>query len=283
MKNIIINADDFGLSKSVNAGILEAYSKGLVSSISLMACGSATDDAIQIIRDNQIADIGIHLVLDQEKPILAAQQIPDLVNRNGYFQERSKLLLKTCFMNKKVRNQIKSELSSQIEKVLDSGITPTHIDGHGHVHLYPGIIDIVIELSRKYKIFKSRLSYEPLREISLASLSFQTMKKLIVNVFSAMAREKLILNNIRFPDRFYGTSCGGDLTYCDIASFMQAAPDQGVTEIMSHPGFISNDLRERYYSWGYKWESELETLLSKNKADFPNIRFVSFGNLAQSL
>ena len=90
MRKLIVNADDFGLSESVNEGIIEAHLNGIVTSASIMANGRAFNQAIKLCHDNPSLDIGVHLLLVEERPVLAPEKVPSLVSSEGRFHKTSK-------------------------------------------------------------------------------------------------------------------------------------------------------------------------------------------------
>jgi len=89
MLKLIVNADDFGLTEKVNEGILKCFSNGILRSTSLMANGQSFEHAIGIIRSNPELDIGVHLTLVEEKPVLDAAKLPSLVGEDGHFHKHA--------------------------------------------------------------------------------------------------------------------------------------------------------------------------------------------------
>jgi predicted glycoside hydrolase/deacetylase ChbG (UPF0249 family) len=79
MKRLIVNADDFGLAESVNRGIIVAHRDGILTSASLLANGSAFDQAIAASRQFPQLSVGVHLNISEGRPVSPAAQIPSLV------------------------------------------------------------------------------------------------------------------------------------------------------------------------------------------------------------
>src|SRR5215469_7320990 len=88
LKRVIINADDFGLTSSISRGIIEGYSSGMVTSASIIASGEGFEEACELARHNPDLDLGVHLTLDEEKPVLKGKQIPTLLGSNNRFHAR---------------------------------------------------------------------------------------------------------------------------------------------------------------------------------------------------
>ena len=133
MRKLVVNADDFGFTRDVNQGIVEAYRNGILTSTTLMATGAAFDDAVCLARENSALDIGVHLVLVGEPPfpITIAQ------------------LMRAMLLG---RIRVYEELRAQVRRILDAGLEPTHLDTHKHTHLLPPVLDAVARLSEEYKI-----------------------------------------------------------------------------------------------------------------------------------
>ncbi len=81
---VIFHADDFGLTRAINAGILEAHACGLLRSASLIGCASAADDAAIGAAKHPDLDVGLHVALVAERPVLPPGSIPSLVT-DGFF------------------------------------------------------------------------------------------------------------------------------------------------------------------------------------------------------
>lgn len=164
---IIINADDFGYSSEINKAIEQAIKRGIISSTTILVNMPAFDEAVDIAkRENFIDRIGIHLNLFEGKPITKEMQECKLFcdenhhyhgrkDENGVFRGKKKKIFDPLLTN---RNIIFNELSAQIEKAVDAGIVPTHLDSHGQLHTNFFIGNIVIDLAKKYNIPSIRIN-----------------------------------------------------------------------------------------------------------------------------
>jgi len=146
---IIINADDFGLSRNTNESIIYCHQKGCLTSASLLAYGAAFDEAVELAKENPELGIGVHLTLDGKFDNL--YQNKTLYKREKEFYSREIIIdyLKKFKFNTR---DIIEEYSSQIEKILDKNIKISHIDHHHHLHLYFQALKAVIFVAKKYKI-----------------------------------------------------------------------------------------------------------------------------------
>jgi chitin disaccharide deacetylase len=128
-----VNADDFGFTRDVNQGIVEAHRDGILTSTTLMATGAAFDDAVRLAKENPTLDIGCHLVLVGESPF------PPTVAK----------LLQAVALG---RIRIYDEFAAQVRRILDAGLKPTHLDTHKHTHLLPPVLDAVARVSEEFEI-----------------------------------------------------------------------------------------------------------------------------------
>lgn len=153
-KLLMIHADDAGLSHSENQATIQALQKGSVNSYSIMVPCPWFFEMAEFAKNNPNYDCGIHLTLTCEwenykfGPVLPISEVPGLVDQNGYFYKTRK-----DFKNKAKLSEIKKELTAQIEKALQFGIQPTHLDSHMcSVGVSPEILEIYKELGKTYNL-----------------------------------------------------------------------------------------------------------------------------------
>ena len=282
MKYLIINADDFGLNEYINAGIIKGFKEGCITSTSLMCSASAFDNAVELAKANPALGIGIHLTLvGGVKPLLSPEKVPSLVDASGVFPLDYMQFIKKFTLGKVCKNEIKAELSAQIERGLSTGLTITHLDSHQHLHVLPGLIDIVIELCKKYGIEKVRVPAENITWTGgYAADLGRVVGRLGLTACSELARKKLKNSGILFPDHFFGMLAGGHLNETLVETIIDNLPD-GYNEIMTHPGLHGDELTN-LYSWGYHWEDELSAFVAPRnieKIKSKGISLINFGGL----
>src|SRR5262249_32738181 len=136
LRQLVVNADDLGLTVGVNDGIFDAHDLGILTSASLFANAPATADAIRRARGRTIG-VGVHLTLVDGTPTLPAHRIPPLVTGDGRFHHSWRPFLAACLQRRVSLIDVERELTAQIERVQAAGVAMTHLDAHKHVHLYP--------------------------------------------------------------------------------------------------------------------------------------------------
>lgn len=158
---LIVNADDFGLSPEVNAAVLEARRDGILTSASLMVTGEAFGEAVEMARDDPALAVGLHLTLTRERSALPRESVPNLVDDNRRFRANPITAALTYYFNGKARRQLRLEIEAQFERFAEMGLALSHVDGHQHLHAHPAVLPIVTELAHRYGAAGVRVPKEP--------------------------------------------------------------------------------------------------------------------------
>ncbi len=255
MQTLIINADDFGLSPGVNRGILSAFRDGILTSTTLLANLCHFDDAVALARENPELPVGVHLSLLWGPPVTDTTQIPSLLERDGRFPRSLTVLARRYFLGALSLEQVRIELRRQIAKVLDTGLAATHGGARKHIPCLPGIPAAVIAVAKEVGINKVRLPYEatpapgpwPARA-----------KQRLIRYLCRNGRGRLERFDMRTTDHFAGI---GDMDGLDATSLIRILNglDDGVTELMCHPGYLDDEAR-KYSKVPPHRETELEGL-----------------------
>jgi hopanoid biosynthesis associated protein HpnK len=254
---VIVNADDFGLTTRVNQGVLEAHARGILTSASIMAGGQAFEDAVRLAHATPALDVGVHLTLVEERPLLPGSRVPSLVGPDGRFLRHAERFALRYLAGRVNLSEVREELAEQCRRVLAAGLLPSHLDTHQHVHLLPGVLDVVIELSREFGIPAIRLAYEPrlLRHVRHAAPG-RIAQAFALNGLGRRSRDRLEVCS----DGFVGFLYAGRLGECELLRLLGDMPDRGTWELICHPGLPDPDTPYRH--WQYHWEDELAALTS---------------------
>ena len=267
MKQLIVNADDFGLHPLINAGIIKGHQEGFITSTSLMPSAPCWQEAVRLAKENPRLGIGVHLTLVGGVPsVLPKEQVSSLLDDDGLFLPDYVAFAKRYYSGAVKKAELEAELRAQLERALSCGVNITHIDGHQHTHVLPGINSLVLKLSNEYNIIRVRIP----KEGYLFTGGFQTgVGRLIgrsgLSFCADMAALRADSLGLRHPQHFYGMLAGGHLNAQLIANILRQLPE-GVSEIMTHPGLDSAALGKAF-SWQYHWREELDAYLDAgNKA-----------------
>jgi hopanoid biosynthesis associated protein HpnK len=289
-----VNADDFGLTESVNRGITVAHRDGILTSTSLLANGSAFAEAVSLSEGFPQLSVGVHLNLSEGKPVSPAARIQSLVNAQGQLHFNPVQLWMGIRRGQISVEQIQSECRAQIQRVFDSGITPTHLDGHLHAHVLPQLSTVVIGLAEEFRIRSIRCPVEDLQATlplvwKLGGASTATLKRSAitwgVSSFARRLREQLRLAGFTCPRSFFGLAHTGFLDAKALSALLALVP-HGTTELMCHPGYASEQLEN--LGGGVTREREVEVLALtapeiKESVRALGIRLVSFRDLEEGL
>jgi chitin disaccharide deacetylase len=251
VKNLIINADDLGWTAGVNRGIVEAHRKGLVTSTSLLANGRAFATAVEISRSNPELGIGVHLNLSDGPPTAPANEVKGLLGRTGGLEVAPESLLLKIVGRSLPVDEVEREWDAQIQRVFDAGIQPSHVDGHKHVHMLPGLFAIALRVAKKHNIRAIRVAHEEstLRTALSSGKGQQTavvlkqgMQARGLKLMARHARELASYAGIATTDYFCGIAQTGVMTREGLERLLEILPD-GTTELMCHPGYTDEELR----------------------------------------
>ncbi|RNC71006.1 MAG: ChbG/HpnK family deacetylase [Desulfuromonadales bacterium] len=263
MKELIINADDFGLSSGVNRAVVKSWREGILTSASLMVGGDAFHEAVHLAKENPGLQLGLHLTLVQGKAVGEHTGFPRICDRDGNFSNDPVHAGMRYFFIGSFRRQLHAEIEAQILRFRQTGIPLSHIDGHLNIHMHPVVFDILRELMPKHGITTFRLSREDLRENLVIDRSHTLAKMVDAFIFdrlSARCRPALDRLGIGYVTEVKGLLSSGRMT----EEYLLKAIDtlgEGAREIYFHPGCLPcAEITKRMPD--YRHEEELSALTS---------------------
>jgi predicted glycoside hydrolase/deacetylase ChbG (UPF0249 family) len=255
-RKLIVNADDLGLHPDIDRGIEAAHREGIVTSASIAAVGSSFETAVELCRRCPDLDVGVHLTLVGERPLTDPAALGALVTEDKRFPESHPDLVARALTLRLDRRAVRRELEAQIDRVERAGIRPSHLDGHQHVHLLPGIWPTVVELALERHIGWVRVpSFHPVA--THGSRPMQVGLRLGLNVLQK--RRRAGLGALRSADVTPALGESGHLTFERISRGLERVPAGSVAELVTHPGVTTASLEARY-DWGYDWTGETAAL-----------------------
>jgi predicted glycoside hydrolase/deacetylase ChbG (UPF0249 family) len=275
MRRLIVNADDFGFTRGVNAGIVEACGNGVLRATTLMANGPAFDDAVERARQTPTLDVGCHLVLIGGRAV-APPYAP---------LPRSTQELLWRLARGLSAGAVEQEFSAQIEKILAAGLRPTHLDTHKHTHLAPPVLEAVLRVARRYNIPWIRRPFDvPLPAVQgQATLRRRAINRALRPLQQRFGR-RIAANGCRATDHFAGFQLTGGYQARHLAELIQALPE-GLTEFMCHPGYCDDELRASPTRLTTSRETELHALQSdeiRATIDLAGVELTSFADAGRA-
>jgi chitin disaccharide deacetylase len=294
LKNLIVNADDLGWTEGVNRGIAEAHRNGIVTSASLLANGAAFASGVELARSTPRLGVGVHLNLSDGEPVAPRELVATLVSEKGEFTGGPEALLLRIAKRDVSLSEVEQEWEAQIEKVKDAGIQPTHLDGHKHVHMLPGLFEVALRLAKRHGVWAIRVAHEAssLRaalsagdELHASVVLKQGVQARGLKLLARDAREQAERAGISTTDYFCGIAQTGEMTKEGVARLLQSLPE-GTTELMSHPGYADQDLQNSATRLQGSRQTELSILTDleiRNLVASQGIRLIDYGFVASEI
>jgi chitin disaccharide deacetylase len=255
VKRLIINADDFGFTRDVNAGIVHAHREGVLTSTTLMANGDAFDDAVRLAHETPSLDIGCHLVLVQGRSLVTGKPFPQ--DPRGV-------------LSALIRGELDvyAELRAQIAKIVAAGIKPSHLDSHKHTHIVPRVFRAVVRLAKEFNIPYVRLPLDRTPPFA----------RVPCRLLDPAYRRVATRYGTKLTDHFLGFRLTGSLDAVNFRAALASLSD-GTTEFMCHPGFLGPELQLAATRLKESRVRELEALTAPGIREFmaaESIRLVTF-------
>lgn len=254
-KRLIINADDYGRTPGVSAGIRKAHRDGIVTSTTAMMNMPGIEPALhQAMRECPELGLGVHLVVTSGRPLLPACQVPSLTNGGNEFPS---LALQKPRLAQIELGQLRAEWLAQVEAFVQiTGQRPDHLDSHHHFsYLSPQFFGLMLELAGELHCAVRTIQplFSPLEQGESSDLT-QTWEYL----------PRLLKSHaIPHPDHFLGTFYDQTSTLEHLTILLNRLPE-GSSELMCHPGYADQTLLgEAGSSYNLQREAEINVLTDK--------------------
>jgi hopanoid biosynthesis associated protein HpnK len=265
---LIVNADDFGFTAGVNRAIVEAHTRGIVTSSTLMANGRAFDNAVNLAKTVPRLSVGCHVVLIDGEPVLDAAHLPTLaVAHSGGARFRDGLISFAfrAMAGRLDPGEIEAEARAQIRKLQAAGIDVSHVDTHKHTHLFPAVLRPVLRAARACGVQAVRNPFgprTPLKSSELLKRPNLWTRYAEVRILSALAskfRDTAQRESMATPDGTLGIVVTGALDERLFRAIAEIIPD-GTWEFVCHPGYNDDDLKSASTRLRESRETELSVL-----------------------
>ncbi|WED25747.1 carbohydrate deacetylase [Vibrio sp. DW001] len=265
---VINNADDFGYSNSVNYGIIDAHRDGVLTSTTIMANMPGFDHAVKIAKEYPCLGIGVHCTLTCGRPLLNSHKT--LVNSSGYFHTLSNYKKDSFRVDS---NEVYAEFKSQIEMVILSGIEPTHLDSHHHIHHYKDNMKIIIQLAKEYNLPVRNSNTEELKKQGTKVKYVLETAKIGSTVFEdnkIKCNDVLIGPYIRRENKIKNSKDLEQAIVDEIIESLEESKGLNVVEVMWHPAYMDKSIMESS-SLNISRIYELQALLNEDLRKYLSI------------
>lgn len=249
---VIISADDFGLTEGICRGILQAHRAGTVSATSVTMVGPVLRRWSEPLRDSGL-DVGVHLTaVGEDPPLLGSSEIPTLVEADGRLAPDWRTFTRRAALGRIDPDDLRREFAAQIEAAVAAGLPVSHLDTHQHLHLWPSVAAVVIELALLHHV----------RGLRIPVARDRVPRTAAVNVLARALRRRAESAGLVVPSTFVGLDEAGALHGAALRAALDrvARSPESSVEIVCHPGEVHDPGRVRY-RWGYRWADELAGLV----------------------
>ena len=293
MRRLIVNADDFGFTAGINRAIVEAHTHGIVTSSTLMANGSAFDEAVSVAKTVPRLSVGCHVVLIDGEPVLDAEQLPSITcaNASGVrFRDGLKSFAARALAGRLHAGEIEKEASAQIHKLQSAGISVSHVDTHKHTHLFPTVLRPLLRAARACGVRAVRNPFGPRKPLQSSELLRRPnlwTRYAEVRILRALAdkfRNAANQAGLRTPDGTLGIVVTGALDEKLFRAIAAIIPE-GTWEFVCHPGYNDDDLKSANTRLRESRETELRVLTmpeSRGLLSNEGIALISYHELISS-
>jgi hopanoid biosynthesis associated protein HpnK len=236
-RRLIVNADDFGRSRSIDEAVIRAHREGVLTSASLMVNEAATDEAVALAKENPALGVGLHLTLLCGHATLPQEEIPGLISARGEFGNNPATVGFRYFANRSLREQLRAEIHAQFDRFRATGLPLDHVNGHLHLHLHPTVFGILIEDAAQLGFRHMRLTREPFwMDVPLASgrRLYRAAHAMIHFVLSRTAQSRFRRLNLRHTQHVFGLLQNDRVDETYLLKLLAILPS-GDSELYSHP------------------------------------------------
>lgn len=247
VRRLIINADDFGLTKGVDRAILECHQAGAVTSTTLMANSNAFSDAVTLAASSPSLRVGCHVVLIDGMPLLPARDVYSLLSHGVNFRNSISAFATAAMRGRLLPAQITAEAAEQMRRIQGAGLELTHFDTHKHTHIFPKVLRPLLEAAKQCGVRALRNPFVPIKAMAYAHLvrrpklwmRYSEVKTL--RRFASAFRREVEAAGLRTTDGTFGIISTGALDQQLFNAIVGAIPE-GTWEFVCHPGYNDADL-----------------------------------------
>ncbi len=281
MRQLIVTADDFGASDAVNAAVVDAHRRGILTTASMMVTGAAWEPAVAAAHATPSLAVGLHLALSLARSALPAARIPHLVDADGRLPASSPWAGFRYQFSRSARRELVDEIRAQLARFHATGLRLDHVTGHQHIHMHPQVLTILLECAAEYRIPALRVVRDDLRlnlRLDHGRLGYKLSHWLMFRWLGRHAARKVRAAGLATADRVWGLYQDGRMTRDHLRALLAALP-AGVTEIYLHPSTAADDDPRRAP------RAELEALVDADARAIVAARGVvltSYGKLAST-
>ena len=230
---MIINADDFGYSESVNEAICQCFNRGLINRTTIMVNMPEAENAAEIAKNNGFFHrVGLHINLTEGRAMTEECRNSSLCDEKGCFKGTFHVPIKArFFLDSATKRAIYAEVKAQMEKYISMGFSLMHADSHNYTHVYFSVYSPVKKLLKKYGFTSVRISR------NIPENSFSMLFKVYKGIFNLLIKNLRVNGKKVFTKRYFGS-------IQDLLATGNIPKYKDDIEIMTHPDIIDGVLTD---------------------------------------
>ena len=286
---LIVNADDFGYTRGVNRAVLELSAAGALHSTTLMAPGSAFDDAVEQAGRSRRLGIGCHVVLVDGSPILPADQVRTLLDPGSIEAETTRFrpslahFARDLTLGRINTREIEAEAAAQIAKLQAAGVRVTHVDTHKHTHMFPRVLRPLLRATLGRGVRAIRNPFEPAwsRQATPRAPFLRALEVRALAIFRSEFLRAIAHAGVRTTSGALGVLATGTLDARTLRRLLEALSrrdDDATWELVCHPGYADPALAAQSTRLVAEREVERSALL-ETLGDASEIEQIHYGEL----
>jgi chitin disaccharide deacetylase len=259
----------------------QAHRHGILTSASLMIGAPAAADAIARAKRLPSLRIGLHVVLVDGRALLAHEEVPDLIDKAGRFQENMVRAGLAFSLQPKLRRQLTAEIDAQFRAFGSTGLVLDHVDAHKHFQLHPTVAGLLAKFARLHRAPAVRVPFEIARVLAAAAPQDQPVGGRVIAAWAQFMKRRLVKLGLKVPDQVFGLAWSGAMTAARLGGILRNLPP-GLTEVYLHPATAGTF---EGAAPGYRYAAELAALTDSDvmaAARAPDLRLGGFADFVPS-
>lgn len=237
VRRLIVNADDFGASRSINAAVIRAHREGILTTASLMVGGEAFEEAVDLARAHPGLGVGLHLTLVCGRSVLSKAALGGLVDAVGRLDGQPVRAGLRYALDWRLREPLRREIRAQFDRFQATGLRLDHLNGHLHLHLHPTVLAVWSRELGAAGIRGVRLTRDPLRlnaRLARGRWGYRVSHAAVFGGLAWWARPRLDRLGCRYPARVFGLLQDGRVDTGYLRRLLEVLP-AGDSEVYAHP------------------------------------------------
>jgi chitin disaccharide deacetylase len=234
-RRLIVNADDFGRSSSINRAVIQAHRDGILTTASLMVGGEAMEEAVELAREHPRLGVGLHLTLVCGRAVLPGAELVGVTDAEGWLDANPIRAGWRYFTDRRLRGGLRREVEAQFDRFRRTGLRMDHVNGHLHFHLHPTVLGMWVGLAGSGG--GVRLTRDPLvlnLRLARGRWGYRLSHAVVFAGLSAWARSRLAARGWRFTGAVFGLLQNGLVDEAYVLGLLARLP-AGDSELYAHP------------------------------------------------